>query len=112
MPHKTVVKKKNNMAPRKSVASAVAENVKPPISFKEFSKNPVVGTMFIVLIAIGYLYVDIRGVFQEQSIKQEQRIEKLETKVEVLSDLLRVTDSALSSANMKIITLESLGEIK
>ncbi len=100
------------MAPRKSVANAVADTVKPPISFKEFSKNPVVGTMFIVLIAIGYLYIDIRGVFEEQSIKQEQRIEKLETKVEVLSDLLRVTDSALASANMKIITLESLGEIK
>ena len=100
------------MAPRKSVVNAVAENVKPPISFKEFSKNPVVGTMFIVIIAIGYLYIDIRGVFEEQSVKQEQRIEKLETKVEVLSNLLRVTDSALASANMKIITLESLGEIK
>ena len=58
------------------------------------------------------MYIDIRGVFEEQSVKQEQRIEKLETKVEVLSDLLRVTDSALASANMKIITLESLGEIK
>ena len=104
------------MAPRKSAATvaanAVADNIKTPISFKEFSKNPVVGTMFIVLIAIGYLYIDIRGVFEEQSVKQEQRIEKLETKVEVLSDLLRVTDSALASANMKIITLESLGEIK
>lgn len=100
------------MAPRKSVANAVVDTVKPPISFKEFSKNPVVGTMFIVLIAIGYLYIDIRGVFEEQSIKQEQRIEKLETKVEVLSNILRVTDSALASANMKIITLESLGEIK
>ncbi len=100
------------MAPRKSVANAVVDTVKPPISFKEFSKNPVVGTMFIVLIAIGYLYIDIRGVFEEQSIKQEQRIEKLETKVEVLSNILRITDSALASANMKIITLESLGEIK
>lgn len=100
------------MAPRKSVANAVVDTVKPPISFKEFSKNPVVGTMFIVLIAIGYLYIDIRGVFEEQSIKQEQRIEKLETKVDVLSNILRVTDSALASANMKIITLESLGEIK
>lgn len=100
------------MAPRKSVANAVVDTVKPPISFKEFSKNPVVGTMFIVLIAIGYLYIDIRGVFEEQSIKQEQRIEKLETKVDILSNILRVTDSALASANMKIITLESLGEIK
>lgn len=104
------------MAPRKSAATvaanAVAENIKTPISFKEFSKNPVVGTMFIVLIAIGYLYIDIRGVFEDQSVKQEQRIEKLELRVETLSELLRVTDSALASANMKIITLESLGEIK
>jgi hypothetical protein len=65
-----------------------------------------------LLIAIGYLYVDIRGVFEKQSIKQEQRIEKLETKVEVLSNILRVTDSALSSANTKIITLEMLGDIR
>lgn len=100
------------MTTRKTIASKVAENVKPPISFKEFSKNPVVGTMFIVLIAIGYLYVDIRGVFEKQSVKQEQRIEKLETKVDVLSNLLRVTDSALSSANTKIITLEMLGDIR
>jgi len=100
------------MTTKKSIASTVAENVKPPISFKEFSKNPVVGTMFIVLLAIGYLYVDIRGVFEEQSLKQEKRIEKLETKVDVLSSLLRVTDSALSSANTKIITLEMLGDIK
>jgi hypothetical protein len=68
--------------------------------------------MFIVLIAIGYLYVDIRGVFEEQSVKQEKRIEKLETKVDVLTNLLRVTDSALSSANTKIITLEMLGSIQ
>ena len=100
------------MTTKKSVVSTVVENVKPPISFKEFSKSPVVGTMFIVLIAIGYLYIDIRGVFEKQSIKQEQRIEKLETKVEVLSDLLRVTDSALSSANTKIITLETLGDMR
>jgi hypothetical protein len=100
------------MTTNKSIANTVAENVKPPISFKEFSKNPVVGTMFIVLIAIGYLYIDIRGVFEEQSVKQEKRIEKLETKVDVLTNLLRVTDSALSSANTKIITLEMLGSIQ
>jgi hypothetical protein len=100
------------MAIKKTIVSTVAENVKTPISFKEFSKNPVVGTMFIVLIAIGYLYVDIRGVFEEQSTKQEKRIEKLENKVDVLTSTLRITDSALSSANTKIITLEMLGNIQ
>ena len=37
-----------------------------PISFKEFAKNPVVGTLFIVLIAIGYLYVDVKTTFKDQ----------------------------------------------
>ncbi len=32
--------------------------MKPPISFKEFSKDPVKGLLFIVIIAVGYLYVD------------------------------------------------------
>ncbi len=47
------------MAPKKTTAvDAVSGAIKPPISFKEFSKDPVKGLLFIVLIAIGYLYVD------------------------------------------------------
>jgi hypothetical protein len=48
---KKVVKKKNKMAPRKktSVVEEVAGTIKPPISFKEFSKDPVKGLLFIVL---------------------------------------------------------------
>ena len=29
-----------------------------PMDFKTFAKNPVVATLFIVLGAIGYLYID------------------------------------------------------
>ena len=32
-----------------------------PISFKDFAKNPIVGTLFLVLIAISYLYIDVRS---------------------------------------------------
>jgi len=45
----------------KKVTSAVADVanvVKSPISFKEFSKDPVKGLLFIVILAIGALYID------------------------------------------------------
>ena len=48
------------MAPKKTVVDSAVEAIKPPINFKEFSKDPVKGLLFIVLIAIGYLYVDIK----------------------------------------------------
>ena len=51
-----------------------------PISFKDFSKNPVVGTMFLVIIGISVLYIDIRGTFNNQIEGQGRKIEKLETK--------------------------------
>ena len=44
------------MATRKSAVDSAVSAVKPPISFKEFSKDPVKGLLFIVLIAIGYFF--------------------------------------------------------
>ena len=52
-----------------------------PISFKDFSKNPVVGTMFLVIVGISVLYIDIRGTFNNQIEGQGRKIEKLETRV-------------------------------
>ena len=101
---------------KKSVAESVTETaagaIKLPISFKEFAKNPVVGTLFIVLIAIGYLYVDIRSTFQNQGKSQDVRIEKLEHRVDVVSDALRKSDSVAAVSNTKLSTLEQLGKIQ
>ena len=83
-----------------------------PISFKDFAKNPVVGTLFIVLIAISYLYVDIRSTFNKQIDGQGSKIEKLEVKVDVLQDAVRRCDSSLSSATTKLSTLNQLGKIQ
>lgn len=83
-----------------------------PISFKDFSKNPVVGTLFVVLMAIGYLYVDVRNTFVEQGKSQSVKIEKLEAKIDIISDALRRCDSSLSSATTKLSTLEQLGKIQ
>jgi hypothetical protein len=83
-----------------------------PISFKDFAKEPVKGLMFICLIAVGYLYVDGKVNYSNQIEKQGEKIEVLETKVDLLTNQLRKSDSALSSAVSKITTLQQLGKIK
>jgi hypothetical protein len=83
-----------------------------PISFAEFAKEPVKGLMFICLVAVGYLYVDGKINYNNQIETQGKKIEVLETKVDLLTNQLRKSDSALSSAMSKIATLQELGKIK
>jgi hypothetical protein len=110
---KKVVKKKNKMAPRKkpSVVEEVAGTIKPPISFKEFSKDPVKGLLFIVLIAIGYLYVDIKMSNKEIQTRQEIKLQKCEAKVDTLQNQLRALIMEAAAANAKNEMLESLKQI-
>lgn len=84
---------------------------KLPISFKEFSKDPVKGLLFIVILAVGYLYVDGKLNYTGQIETQGKKIEVLETKVEVLTNQLRKSDSALAAAVSKITVLQELGKI-
>lgn len=90
----------------------VTPGVKMPISFKEFSKEPVKGLMFICLVAVGYLYIDGRLSYSSQIKTQGEKIEKLEVKVETLTDQLRRSDSTLSAAASKIKVLQELGKIQ
>jgi hypothetical protein len=98
------------MATKKTVEN-VAGAIKPPISFKEFAKEPVKGLLFIVIIAIGYLYVDGKINYNTQIKNQGNKIEVLETKVDALTNQLRRSDSALSAAVSKITVLQELGKI-
>ena len=83
-----------------------------PISFKEFAKNPIVGTLFLVLIAISYLYIDIRTTFKEQAASQNIRIEKVEGRLDKVQEALRVSDSAKAVTTTQLQTLQQLGAIK
>ena len=100
------------MATKKSVTEQVTGAVKPPISFKEFAKEPVKGLMFICIIAVGYLYVDIKMSNSSSQASQNAKIEKLEVKVDMLTEALRKSDSTLSAAASKISVLQELGKIK
>lgn len=100
------------MAPKKTTAvDTVAGAIKPPITFKEFSKDPVKGLLFIVLVAIGYLYVDNKIITKDHAAKQDIRIEKLEIKVDTLTSELEKVISESSATNAKLEVLESLGKI-
>ncbi len=82
------------------------------IEFKEFAKDPVKGLLFIVIIAIGYLYIDLKMNYTGQIKSQGIKVEKLEVKVEQLTEQLRKSDSTLSAAASKIQVLQELGKIK
>lgn len=100
------------MATTKKAVESVSGAIKPPITFKEFAKEPVKGLLFIVIIAIGYLYVDGKINYNNQIQNQGKKIELLESKVDALSQQLRRSDSALSAAVSKITVLQELGKIK
>lgn len=86
--------------------------MKAPVSYREFAKEPVKGLLFIVILAVGYLYVDGKINYTKQIESQNIKIERLEKKVEILSDQLRKSDSALAAALSKISVLQDLGKIK
>lgn len=83
-----------------------------PISFKDFAKDPVKGTMFLVIIGITVLYVDIRGNFNNQIQGQEVRITNLEIKDSIKTQALIECKTALSSTTTKLETLDAMGAIK
>jgi hypothetical protein len=100
------------MPPRKASAiEAVAGTIKPPISFKEFSKDPVKGMLFIVLIAIGYLYVDIKMSNKEMAAKQDLKIERYEVKVDTLQNQVKELINLSSTEKAKNDILYSLKNI-
>jgi len=68
--------------------------------------------MFICIIAVGYLYVDIKMSNQNIVEKQDAKIEVLETKVNQLTDQLRKSDSTSSALASKIAVLQQLGKIQ
>ena len=97
------------MAPKKSLN--VSANPLP-ISFKDFTKNPIVGTLFLVIVGISALYVDIRSNFNSRIDNQEQRINNLEYKDSLKTQALIECKTALSSTTTKLETLDAMGAIK
>lgn len=80
--------------------------MKLPVSYKEFVKQPIVATLFIVLCGISALYVDVRSTFQDQAKAQNIRIEKVENRLDLVQNALRKSDSlsAVSTTKLQVLT--------
>ena len=84
--------------------------MKMPINFEQFSKDPVKGLLFIVLVAIGYLYIDGKMNYQSQIEKHETKIVVLENKIDLLSNTLKRSDSALAVTVTKLEILTQMSK--
>ena len=80
-----------------------------PINFEQFAKDPLKAIMFLVVCAVGYLYVDNKMNLNTQIEKCDKNVQELNLKVDVLDERLRKSDSTLARAGAK---LEMLSEIK
>ena len=74
--------------------------MKLPVSFEQFKKSPVTAIAFVLIVVVGYLYIDNKMVHSQQLVEHKDRIEKLE------SDELRL-EERLDKMNEKL--LECLG---
>ena len=91
-----------------------APKVKPnalPISFSEFRKNPVAAVAFCMLLAVSYLYVDLRSGYKEQIDKSNQKIDALDIKIDNLTYALKRSDSCLASAMTEIRIMQTMKKL-
>jgi hypothetical protein len=68
--------------------------------------------LFLVIIAIGYLYIDGKINYTSQIEKQGLKIDALELKIDNATMNLKRSDSLLSASLAKLTTLQELGKIK
>jgi hypothetical protein len=79
-----------------------------PVSFSEFSKEPVKAILFIALLAIGYLYVDSRIDKNNMIENQGKKIEVLEQRIESLTEQLIQTNILMAEATAELRALKSI----
>ena len=93
--------------------------MKFPVNFEQFKKSPIAAIAFIMLIAVGYLYIDNRINYTKQIEKCDIQLEKCEisvnklnNKLDYLEERLRKSDSTLARAVTRLEVLNELGVIK
>lgn len=93
--------------------------MKLPISFKDFAKDPVKGLLFIVLLAVGYLYIDNKSSYKEQTdeykkqyIECGSKVDALEKKLDEKTERLRRADSVMAVAVARLEVLNEINKIK
>lgn len=80
--------------------------MKLPITFEQFSKDPTKGLLFLVIVAIGYLYIDIKLSNADLIGKYDERVATQDQKIELLTEHVRRSDSTLGYMISKVEMLQ------
>lgn len=85
--------------------------MKLPVTFEQFSKDPVKAVTFCMLVVVAYLWYDNKTNYQAQIDNHQAKIETLEKKVDKCLLQLKRSDSALAAATTRLEVLSALGKI-
>jgi len=91
-----------------------APKIKPnplPVSFDQFKKNPVAAVAFCMLVAVSYLYMDLRSSNQSQIDECKKEIVALRAEQKQAYKLLKTADSALSAAITELRIINSMKKL-
>lgn len=93
--------------------------MKLPITFKEFSSDPVKGLLFIVILAVGYLYFDNKSSYKNQMDEYKiqynecgSKVIDLEKKLDERTERLRRADSVMAISVARLEVLNDINKIK
>jgi hypothetical protein len=85
--------------------------MKLPVNFNEFKNNPIAAVAFTMLLAVGYLYFDLRSTDKEQIDKANTKIDILDVKIDKLTYALKRSDSCLAAAMTEIRIMQTMKKI-
>jgi hypothetical protein len=85
--------------------------MKLPVTFEQFSKDPVKAVTFCMLVVVAYLWYDNKTNYQNQIDVHQEKIVTLEKKIDKCFIYIKKADSALAAANTKLEVLTALGHI-
>ena len=91
-----------------------APKIKPnalPVSFSEFKKNPIAAVAFCMLVAVSYLYMDLRSSNQTQIDECRKEMAVLREEQKQAYRALKTADSALSSAITELRIINSMKKL-
>lgn len=82
-----------------------------PVSFEQFKKNPVAAVAFCMLLAVSYLYMDLRANNQAQIDECRKEMAVMRAEQKQAYKMLKTADSALSAAITELRIINSMKKL-
>lgn len=82
-----------------------------PVSFEQFQKNPIAAVAFCMLLAVSYLYFDLRANNQTQIDECRKEMAVLRAEQKQAYRALKTADSALSAAITELRIINSMKKL-